>query len=48
MVKITHRETEQAHSSSEARVTRSDERRWAFEVLNHVMGSGMSSRLFGR
>ena len=28
-------------------LTRSDERRWAFEVLNHVMGSGMSSRLFG-
>ena len=25
---------------------RGDERRWAFEVLNHVLGGGMSSRLF--
>ncbi len=25
---------------------RMDERRWAFDVLNHIMGSGMSSRLF--
>jgi predicted Zn-dependent peptidase len=25
---------------------RADERRWAFEVLNHVVGGGMSSRLF--
>jgi predicted Zn-dependent peptidase len=47
MVKITHRETEQAHLVIGGKgLTRSDERRWAFEVLNHVMGSGMSSRLF--
>ncbi len=47
VVKITHRETEQAHLIIGGKgLTRSDERRWAFEVLNHVMGSGMSSRLF--
>jgi predicted Zn-dependent peptidase len=27
-------------------LNRSDERRWSFEVMNHVLGSGMSSRLF--
>jgi predicted Zn-dependent peptidase len=47
VVKITHRETEQAHIVVGGKgLTRSDERRWAFEVLNHVMGAGMSSRLF--
>lgn len=46
-VNLTHRETEQAHLViGGAGLERSDERRWAFEVLNHVMGSGMSSRLF--
>jgi predicted Zn-dependent peptidase len=46
-VKITHRDTEQAHLVIGGKgFTRSDERRWAFEVLNHVMGAGMSSRLF--
>lgn len=46
-VNVTHRETEQAHLVlGGLGITRSDERRWAFEVLNHVMGSGMSSRLF--
>lgn len=46
-VNVTHRDTEQAHLILGGRgITRSDERRWAFEVLNHVMGSGMSSRLF--
>lgn len=46
-VNLTHRETEQAHLVlGGAGLQRSDERRWAFEVLNHVMGSGMSSRLF--
>lgn len=46
-VKITRRDTEQAHIVVGGQgLTRSDERRWAFEVLNHVMGSGMSSRLF--
>jgi predicted Zn-dependent peptidase len=47
VVKITRRETEQAHLVIGGKgLTRSDEKRWAFEVLNHVMGSGMSSRLF--
>ncbi|HWB89001.1 MAG TPA: pitrilysin family protein [Acidimicrobiia bacterium] len=46
-VNITSRETEQAHLIlGGAGLDRKDERRWAFEVLNHVMGSGMSSRLF--
>jgi predicted Zn-dependent peptidase len=27
-------------------VSRADEDRWAFSVLNHVLGGGMSSRLF--
>ncbi len=47
VVKMTHRDTEQAHIVIGGKgFTRSDERRWAFEVLNHVMGAGMSSRLF--
>lgn len=46
-VNVTHRDTEQAHLIlGGPGINRSDERRWAFEVLNHVMGSGMSSRLF--
>jgi predicted Zn-dependent peptidase len=46
-VSLTRRETEQAHLVlGGAGLERGDERRWAFEVLNHVMGSGMSSRLF--
>ena len=46
-VRLTRRETEQAHLVlGGPGLNRSDERRWAFEVLNHVMGSGMSSRLF--
>ena len=44
VVKITRRETEQAHIVIGGKgLTRGDEKRWAFEVLNHVMGSGMSS-----
>ncbi|HEY4606096.1 MAG TPA: pitrilysin family protein [Acidimicrobiia bacterium] len=47
VVKITHRDTEQAHLVIGGKgLNRSDERRWSFEVLNHVLGSGMSSRLF--
>ncbi|HSK06552.1 MAG TPA: pitrilysin family protein, partial [Acidimicrobiia bacterium] len=47
VVKITRRDTEQAHIVLGGKgLTRSDEKRWAFEVLNHVMGAGMSSRLF--
>lgn len=46
-VNVTRRETEQAHLIiGGPGLRRSDERRWAFEVLNHVVGSGMSSRLF--
>jgi predicted Zn-dependent peptidase len=46
-VNVTNRDTEQAHIVvGGLGLKRSDERRWAFEVLNHVMGSGMSSRLF--
>jgi predicted Zn-dependent peptidase len=46
-VNVTRRETEQAHLIlGGPGLRRSDERRWAFEVLNQVMGSGMSSRLF--
>lgn len=46
-VNVTRRETEQAHLIlGGPGLHRSDERRWAFEVLTHVMGSGMSSRLF--
>jgi predicted Zn-dependent peptidase len=46
-VAVTTRTTEQAHLviGSEA-LTRDDDRRFAFGLLNHVMGSGMSSRLF--
>jgi predicted Zn-dependent peptidase len=46
-IEVTHRETEQAHIVlGGPGLDRGDERRWAFEVLNHVVGGGMSSRLF--
>jgi predicted Zn-dependent peptidase len=46
-IKLTRRDTEQAHLVLGGKgLIRTDERRWAFEILNHVMGSGMSSRLF--
>ncbi len=46
-VAIRHRETEQTHLIIGGEgFTRSDERRFAFSLLNHVMGGGMSSRLF--
>lgn len=46
-VNVTRRDTEQAHIVlGGSGINRTDERRWALEVLNHVMGSGMSSRLF--
>lgn len=46
-VKVTRRDTEQAHVLlGGPGLDRYDERRWAFELLNHVMGGGMSSRLF--
>jgi predicted Zn-dependent peptidase len=46
---IVRRPTEQAHLVYGARsVSRYDERRWAFAVLNLVLGGGLSSRLFQR
>jgi predicted Zn-dependent peptidase len=44
---VVRRATEQAHIVYGARsVSRFDERRWALAVLNHVLGGGLSSRLF--
>lgn len=41
------RDTEQAHLLVGGKgMNRDDDRRWAFEVMNHIMGGGMSSRLF--
>jgi predicted Zn-dependent peptidase len=46
-VVLTRRDTEQAHILVGGKgLQRDDDRRWAYQVLNHVMGSGMSSRLF--
>ncbi len=46
-VSITHRPTEQAHLVIGGRgFDRTDERRWPYEVMNLVLGGGMSSRLF--
>jgi predicted Zn-dependent peptidase len=44
---VRTRATEQAHLTLGTRcVSRFDEDRWAFSVLNQVLGGGMSSRLF--
>jgi predicted Zn-dependent peptidase len=44
---VVRRTTEQAHLVYGARsVSRFDEGRWALAVLNHVLGGGLSSRLF--
>jgi len=44
---VVRRPTEQAHLVYGMRsVSRFDERRWALAVLNHVLGGGLSSRLF--
>ena len=44
---VLTRPTEQAHLTLGIRcVSRFDDDRWAFSVLNHVLGGGMSSRLF--
>ncbi len=44
---VVRRPTEQAHLVYGARsVTRFDERRWPLAVFNHVLGGGLSSRLF--
>lgn len=45
--RIVGRDTEQAHIVlGGAGIDRADPRRWAFQVLHHVLGGGMSSRLF--
>lgn len=47
VARIRARSTEQAHLVIGGRgIERGDPRRWAFEVLNLVLGGGMSSRLF--
>jgi predicted Zn-dependent peptidase len=44
---VTTRPTEQAHLAiGMPAPCRSDDRRWAIELLNHVLGGGLSSRLF--
>jgi predicted Zn-dependent peptidase len=46
-VELTRRDTEQAHILIGGKgLRRDDERRFSYQVLNHIMGSGMSSRLF--
>ncbi len=46
-INLKQKDTEQAHIvMGGPGLDRMDERRWAFDVLNHIMGSGMSSRLF--
>jgi predicted Zn-dependent peptidase len=46
-VRVVHRPTEQAHLVlGMPALSRSDPDRWALSVLNHVVGGGMSSRLF--
>jgi predicted Zn-dependent peptidase len=46
-INVKKKDTEQAHIVvGGPGLDRMDERRWAFDVLNHIMGSGMSSRLF--
>ncbi|MFQ5947482.1 MAG: M16 family metallopeptidase, partial [Acidimicrobiia bacterium] len=46
-IQVKTRDTEQAHLvlGGEA-LTRDDDRRFAFGIVNHVLGGGMSSRLF--
>jgi predicted Zn-dependent peptidase len=46
-LQVVRRPTEQAHVVYGVRsVSRYDDRRWALAVLNHVLGGGLSSRLF--
>jgi predicted Zn-dependent peptidase len=46
-VRVLHRPTEQAHLVlGMPSLSRSDPDRWTLSVLNHVIGGGMSSRLF--
>jgi len=46
-VQTVERPTEQAHMVvGGVGISRDDDRRYAFEVMNHIFGGGMSSRLF--
>ena len=46
-VRLVERDTEAAHVVlGGSGIDRADDRRWAFDVLNLVLGGGMSSRLF--
>lgn len=46
-VRIVHRDTEQSHLViGGSGLARGDDRRFAYELMNHVLGGGMSSRLF--
>ncbi len=46
-VQTVERATEQAHMVvGGLGISRDDDRRYAFEVMNHIFGGGMSSRLF--
>ena len=46
-VSVRNRDTEQAHLVlGMPAISRADERRWALNIADHVLGGGMSSRLF--
>ncbi len=46
-MRVRHRDTEQSHIVFGAEgLTRGDDRRFAVTIANHVLGGGMSSRLF--
>ncbi len=46
-VRVTRRDTEQAHLILGSQsITRDDERRFALSLVDHILGGGMSSRLF--
>jgi predicted Zn-dependent peptidase len=47
IVRATRRDTEQAHLIiGSPSITRNDDRRFALSLLDHILGGGMSSRLF--
>ena len=46
-VNMVHRDTEQSHLVLGGQgMARGDDRRFAYEIMNHILGGGMSSRLF--